>query len=146
MPYPLVDYTEYASTLDEFIEKYPKVVIETSSKVYSPDTFGQEGTRSLGTVEFETVHFSNREFSRKNILHLYRSACIWSVNAEMGVGFKTVDSKLYVECFIDGWIYSGGHRFRQLEFGFRVTKITFLPQNNAKNIVQDNSFLKKFLS
>ena len=139
MPYPLVDYSEYAISIDEFIEKYPLVTIETTGQAYSPDTFGDQGTGHFGSVNFETMYFNNKEYYRKYFVFARGSAFWWNTGAEIGIGFKTKGTKLYLQCFINGWIYSAGAISRKLEFGLRVSKITFHLQKNAKNIVNANS-------
>lgn len=123
--YPVVDYTHHALNLEEFIDYYPLVTIETTGKAISNSTFGDVGRGCFGTRTFETRNFLNTDYHNEFIVKARENFIVYAVGAEIGVGFKRVGDELYVRPFINGWIYSAGDNWRTLSFGLAVTRITF---------------------
>lgn len=130
MHYPVVTYTEYAPTLEQFIERYPYVTIETTGRAYSEETFGDVGKDHFGTLTFETMHFMNKEYHDLTIVSAYLNHFTFDVGVEIGVGFKNDGYKLFIRPFCNGWIYSVGATWRSLDFGLGVTSITFHPKSD----------------
>lgn len=127
--YPVVEYTEYAPNIEKFIEMFPTFTIETSGEAKSGSAFGDVGTGHFGTVQFETIHFNNKDFNLKHMVYAHKNHFTFDVGAEIGINIKKDDKKLYLQPFINGWIYSVGAYWRELRLGLSVTKITFHPKN-----------------
>lgn len=130
MSYPVVKYTDYALSLDEFIEKYPTFTAETTGKAVSESTFGDVGKGHFGTLLFETILFKNSNYYYKHIVTAHKNAFSYDVGVEIGLGCKNDGKILYLRPFINGWINSVGAYTRTLEFGLGVTKITFYPKQS----------------
>lgn len=127
--YPVVaDYTKYAATIDDFIERYPIVTIETSGEAQSGSTFGTVCRTNFGSNTFETINFNNRNNYNEYICNNHEWNGNFNVGVEIGVGFKIDGIKLYLTAFINGWMYSAGAYERCLDFGLDVTSITFNPK------------------
>lgn len=127
--YPVVDYAEYAPNIEKFIEMYPLFTVETGGKARSDSTFGDVGKGRFGAVQFETIHFNSKDFIRKYIVFSHSNHFTFDVGAEIGIRLKRDDKRLYLQPFINGWIYSVGAYWRSLELALSVTKITFYPKN-----------------
>lgn len=130
MSYPVVDYTKYAHSLDEFLDKYRYVKIETNGRAVSWSTFGDVGKGHFGTLTFETILFNHTEYYNKVIVNAHLDNSAFNVGVEIGLGFKVKGNRLYLRPFINGWIYSGGMNWRYLDFGLEVTSITFYSEQN----------------
>lgn len=126
--YPVLEYTEYAPNMDKFIEMYPTFSVETSCRAKSDSTFGDVGKGHCGTTQFETIHFNSKEFKRKYLVLSHSNHFAYDVGAEIGIQIKKDDKKLYLQPFINGWIYSAGAYWRSLELALSATKITFHPK------------------
>lgn len=127
--YPIVEYTDYAPNIEKFIEKYPTFTVETSGEASSGSTFGDVGRGHFGSVQFETIHFNSKDFNRRHIVNAHKNHFTFDVGAEIGIGIKKDDKKLYLQPFINGWIYSVGAYWRDLHLAFSMTKITFHPKH-----------------
>lgn len=126
--YPIVEYTDFAPNIEKFIEKYPTFTVETSGEASSGSTFGDVGRGQFGTLQFETLHFNSKDFNRRHIVFAHKNHFTFDVGAEIGIGLKKDDKKLYLQPFINGWIYSVGAYWRDLHLALAVTKITFHPK------------------
>lgn len=126
--YPVVRYTEYAPSIEEFIAKYPHTTIEQCSEARSPETFGDIGT-GCHPFEFETRHFNNDKYYNKQIVGTTSNHFTFDVGVEVGVGLKKDGLMLYIRPYTNGWIYSVGSSSRCLQFGLSVTKVTFQSQS-----------------
>lgn len=126
--YPVVTYSNYASNIDEFIEKYPTCTIETSGYAYSNETFGDVGAGKFGSRKFLTSNFKNRNNIEKFLVSADGDTFWWTGAIHIGFGFKYEENKFYLTPFIDGWLYSGGAIWRYLHYGLAVTTITFNPK------------------
>lgn len=131
IPYPVVNYRDYARTIDEFIEKYPYVTIETSGEANSTLTFGDVGTGHFGTLIHETRNFKNAEFYTEYVVKSHDSAFSYDVGVEIGLQFKIKEETLFLRAFINGWMYSVGYQWRYLDFGLDVTSITFHTEESS---------------
>lgn len=128
MQYPVVEYTNYTANIDQFIEKYPTVTIETDGRAVSKSTFGDVGRGHFGSLTFETINFKNDKYFNKYIVSSHLNHFTFDVGVEIGVGFKFDGKILYLRPFINGWIYSVGAYWRYLEFSLSVTQVTFNPE------------------
>lgn len=134
--YPVVtDFTNYAPTIERFIEEYPYVTIQTSGKAVSDSTFGDVGAGRFGELTFETIHFNSADYHDLPIVTSHKSHFTFNVGVNIGVGFKTEGYKLFLRPYTNGWIYSVGARWRELEFGLGVTSITFHPKSEKANFI-----------
>lgn len=128
--YPVVTYTKYAPTIDEFIAKYPFVSIETSFKAIS-DYFSSEAQvpyRSQ-TLTFETRDFLKTQYLNRYAATQHNNGAGFDVGAEIGFGFRNENNILYVRPFINGWIYKCCANWSCLEFGLGASSITFYPKH-----------------
>lgn len=126
----MINYRNIAPSIDEFIEKYPDVTLETFGEANSPSTCGDTGSGHFGTVQFGTIHFKHKEYYT---LYLVKSNCnaFWyDEGVEIGIQFKYEGETLFVRGFVNGWIYSGGAVWRSLDLGLTLTSITFVPKSS----------------
>lgn len=128
--YEVVKYTEYAPNIDKFIEIYPMFTIETSGEAKSASTFGDVGSGSFGNRQYVTSLFNSTDFRQKLLVSSYKNNFMFDVGAQIGIELKKDDNKLYLRPFVNGWIYSVGARWRDLNLSFNLTKITFQPKQN----------------
>lgn len=128
--YEVVEYTEYAPNINKFIELYPTFTLETSGEAKSASTFGDVGSEHFGKREFPTNLFNSTNFRQKLLVSSYKNDLMFDVEAQIGIDLKRDDKNLYLRPFVSGWIYSVGARFRDLNLGFDLTKITFHPKQN----------------
>lgn len=131
MQYAVVRYTEYAPSLEEFIEEYPYTTIEQCNQARSAETFGDMGT-GCHTFEIETMLFNNADYHNKHIIEHHSNHFTYDVGVEIGVGVKNEGNILYVRPFTNGWIYSVGAKWRALDFGLSVSSVTFQPKTYKK--------------
>lgn len=132
MHYAVVRYTEYAPSIEEFIEKYPYTTIEQCNRAISYETFGDVGT-GCHTFEMETLLFTNANYYNKFIIENHGNDGPFDVGVYIGVGVKKDGNTLYVRPFTNGWMYSGGATWRYLDFGLSVSSVTFQPKSNFQN-------------
>lgn len=123
-----MEYSDYAISFEKFIEKYPYFTVETSGLAKSDSTFGDVGKGNFGTILFETKFFNTTDFNRKYIIYLHKKHFTFAVGTEIGIGFKKDDKNLYIQPFVNGWIYSFGGYRRELSLALSVTKISFKPK------------------
>lgn len=128
--YEVAEYTEYAPNIDKFIEIYPTFTLETSGEANSPQTFGDVGYEHFGKREFQTSLFNSTDFQQKLLVSSYKNDLMFDVGVQIGIELKKDDTKLYLKPFVNGWIYSVGARWRDLNFSFDLTRITFQPKQN----------------
>lgn len=131
MSYPVVDYTKYASSIEEFIGRFPYVTIETDGEAISESTFGDMGRGQFGSLTFETILFNNRPYMNKYMVYAHLSSDGFNVGAEIGIGFRNEGNKLYLRPFTNGWMHSVGYEWRYLTFGLSVSSITFHPNEGS---------------
>lgn len=128
--YEVVEYTDYAPNMDKFIELYPTFTLETSGEAKSVSTIGDVGSDQFGKLQFPTNLFNSTDFKQKLLVSSYKNDLMFDVGAQIGVDLKKDDKKLYLRPFVNGWIYSVGARWRDLNLKFDLTKITFEPKQN----------------
>lgn len=128
IPYPVVDYTKYAASFDEFMSKYPYFEVETDGKTYSAETFGDQGKGQFGTKRYEILNFS-KTFYHLDLVNSHDSTDGYNVGSEIGLGFKKDNRALYLQPFVNAWMYSVGRTWRYLSIGLEVSKITFCPND-----------------
>lgn len=128
--YEVVDYTEYAPNIDKFIEIYPTFTIETNGEAKSVSTLGDVGSEQFGNRQFPTNLFNNTDFTQKLLVSSYKNDLMFDVEVQIGIDLKKDDKKLYLRPFVNGWIYSVGARWRNINLSFDLTKITFQPKSN----------------
>lgn len=126
--YPVVEFTDYAPNIEKFIEMYPTFTVESSGLAKSESTFGDVGKGHFGIVQFETKHFNSNDFNRRYIVYSHKNNFTFNVGAEIGIALKKDDKKLYLQPFVNGWIYSLGIYRRELSLVLSVTKIIFHPK------------------
>lgn len=128
--YEVVRYTDYASSLHEFIKKYPNFTIEQCNYALSEKTFGNKST-GCRDYEFDTVHFNNNDYYGHRIVwdHVI-SDWNFDVGVEIAVHIKNENNSLYLRPCCNGWIYSVGPTVRELDFGLNITSVTFHPKTN----------------
>lgn len=134
--YPVVRYTEYASSLEKFAEKYPYFTVETYGRAESQETFGAPCNGHFGTRRFETINFilSNGTYRDLSICSSHLNHSAFDVGVEIGLGVKYDAEKLYLRPQCNGWIYSVGMKWRYLNFGLGVTSITFHPRSDLNRV------------
>ncbi|KAJ6648975.1 hypothetical protein Bhyg_04207 [Pseudolycoriella hygida] len=131
--YPVMTYN---GSLDEFIEAYPSVTIESYGYAVSNGTIGNVGQKAFGGNIFPTELFKSKEYVEKCIVNVDQTAFWWHTSVQIGYQFKSEGNTFYLRPFIDGWIYSAGPIWRVLQFGLGVTTITFNPKDAfEKNII-----------
>lgn len=133
MHYAVLDCIKYGLRVDEFIEKYPYVTIETDGWANSYETIGNVGEGHFGTVRFDSRNFNNKNYYDENLVESHANAFWWDTGVYIGIGFRNEDSKLYIRPFTNGWIYSGGATWRGLDFGLAVYSITFHPKEELRS-------------
>lgn len=128
--YPVVTYTKYASTIDEFISKYPYVSIETSFQATS-DCFDSDQQVPLHseTLAFETRYFLKTQYTDRHVVFIHHNGFSYDVGAETGFGFRSENNILYVRPYINGWVYKAGAFWSCLQFGLSASSITFSPKH-----------------
>lgn len=75
---------------------------------------------------------NSHDFNRKYLVNANTNDGPFYVGAEIGIGLKKIGTKLYLQPFINSWIYSVGGTWRYLTVGFGVRKITFNPAENTR--------------
>lgn len=126
MPYPVVEYTHFASNIDEFIQKYPRMSIDQCNKALSKSTFGDVGT-GCRSYNFETIYFNNTDYYYKPIITEHSIESGYNIGVEIGLNFKKEGNILRLKLCCDGFIISHGAYSRTLEFGLSATSVTFYP-------------------
>lgn len=58
------------------------------------------GKGHFGTVQFETIHFNSTDFNRRHIVYAHKNHFTFDVGAEIGIGLKKDNKKLYLQPFI----------------------------------------------
>lgn len=135
IPYPVVTYTDYADSIDKFIEKYPTFTVETTGRAISGSTFGEPCKNNFGTLTFETINFVYPNFYTVYLCQDHDYNGNYDVGVEIGLGCKNAENKLYLRPFINGWMYSAGAYSRCLDFGLSVTSITFNPKSQISVVI-----------
>lgn len=128
--YKVIEYTKYAPNIEKFIEIYPTFTIETSGEANSNATFGNVGFEHFGRRQFPTRLFNSTDFNQKLLVSAYKNNLMFDVSVQMGIKLKKDAKKLYLKPFVNGWIYSVGARWRELNLSFNLTKVTFQPKQN----------------
>lgn len=131
--YEVVDCTKYGLKVEEFIERYPYVTVETDGEVKPETIFGDEMEEKFGTLKFASQNFNHEKYHNEYIVAAHKNDSTLDVGAEIGLGFGNEDNKLYLRPFLNGWIYSVGHHAKYLEFGLRVDSITFHPKEELSS-------------
>lgn len=126
--YPVVTYTKYAPTFDEFAAKYPFFTIENCFKATS-DCLPSNVPGHCETTRFETRIFQKNQNTYKRLIDAHGNSFSCDVGAEVGYGFRSENNILYLNPFINGWIYKCCHPWSCLEFGLSATSITFEPKH-----------------
>lgn len=126
--YAIVKYTEYASSLEEFVEKYPYFIVVTNGEASCDQAF-DVGYNKFGTLSFETKHFiqSNGKYRILPIVWKHINHTNYEVDIEIGLGIKYTDEKLFLRPMVFGSIYSVGDQWRFLNIGIEVSSVTFYP-------------------
>lgn len=127
--YTIVNFTEYANSFYEFIEKYPKFVIDTVGEAKSKSTFGDASEGCFGPLTFETINFDCNGFYNEYAVHKIQSKSFYTVGVKIGFGFKRGKDLMYFRPFIHGWIYNEDTNLITLSFGLGVASIIFLPKS-----------------
>lgn len=130
--YPLLNFTDYASSLDDFIKEYPLVVIETSGEAVTPD--GRQCADSFGKVTFSTKHFDNVEYDDQYICDYEPGLVLYGYFIQIGVGFTNDGRTLFMRPFINGQITTLTEK--SLDYGLNVTCVTFHPKVYGEYSVQ----------
>lgn len=133
--YPVVDYTTYAANFEQFRDKYPFVIIETTGQARADCCFGNPGAGHFGPLEYETIYFNHSGWNNKYAVYAHKNDAGFDVGAEIGFGFRKVGNLLYLRPFINGWINSVGYPWRTLQFGLGATSITFHPSKSELSAI-----------
>lgn len=131
MPYPTVQYTDYATSFDAFNRIYPYVRIEQCNKAVCWSIFGDIGT-GCRHYDFETINFNNTQYRYEHIISTRDNSGPWDVAVEIGPYFKKDGNTLQLRLCCDGFILSGGAYWRTLDFGLSVSSITFMTEDNRQ--------------
>lgn len=143
-PYPVVEYTHYASSFDEFVQKYPYITLEQCNQAISESTFGNVGTGCGQSKPFETIYFNHTDYNYRPIISEHESNYGYKVGVEIGLSFKREGNILRLPLSCQGFIISDGWYSRSLDFGLSATSVTFYPES-YKNIIFQNS-IDNFMS
>lgn len=128
--YPVVTYTKYASTIDEFIAKYPFVSIEATFQATSDCLNSDEQVPYHSqTLTFETRDFLKTQYMNRYAVNTHNNGYGFDVGAEVGFGFRNENNVLYVRPFINGWVYKCCAPWSCLKFGLGASSITFNPKH-----------------
>lgn len=128
--YDLLKYTDYVDRFKDFKNKYPYVTIEATCEAKSD--LWDDPDCSTYSWTFETGDFAKSEYTRKDLVSKWQNGFGWDVGAYIGFGFKVKDDTLYLNPYINGWVYKAGMNWSCLEFGLGAYKITFHPENSSK--------------
>lgn len=139
MTYPVLDLFKYAETFDEFRDEYPFLVIDTYCQALSGSTFGDQCKGKSGPLEFETINFNRAQYLNKYIVSSHESDDGYEVGAEIGIGFKSFGSTLFIQTFVNGWIYEAGAYKSCLDIGLGISRLAFIPKSQPMEVSLLNS-------
>lgn len=126
----VIKYSEYAPSIDKFIEMYPTFTIDAIGLANSKETIDEVGYGDFGNRPFQTTLFKGTDFIRRLLVSSYKKDIMFEAEAQMGIELKSDDHKLYLIPFVNGRIYSVGARWRKLNLNFNFNRITFVPKRN----------------
>lgn len=136
LEYPLVDYSDYAKSFQIFRERFPYFTVEVFTQADAMETLGRAG-HGHETLRYDTLVFKDSNYHSEYALDSRDDQAVWETKADFGIRFRTEDRTLYLQCFIDAFVWSFGYYTRSLNIGYSVCSITFHAKNgtNIKSLI-----------
>ncbi|KAK0089620.1 hypothetical protein PV325_006330 [Microctonus aethiopoides] len=132
-PFPpqyVINFTEYASSFEEFAEKFPTFTLVVNGTAYSDSTFGDAAQNKFGSLTFSTYCFDvNSRGYYANIVDVTaeKSSTYYAI-VNIKIGFKKRVNNLYVLPYVRATLRSQGIYMRSLSTSLYIETIIFNPK------------------